>query len=485
VQGLAFVFRPIPSPRTVHALLASVVCCTLLQLSVGAPYAANERAANPKLHTAVRGLIVGALASFVIGPIFLVNSPTIVRGGFHPRYLLAIPSTLGVGVGVACIPVDGSTLGIGSAFFVTIALSFVLGIVCLNGPLFATDEHKALDQSFGPPLFGVALLFSGLVVSYVALTRLYSTSVMGLLLPVGSTATRVVALFVSACSFHKYYFLPKATFLAQQQAANSADGQVGIVPPLLGDVERCFGNTAAFFALLIGNGADVATIVGSVLAPDSNAWVVALASSSLQQALHRVGLTQRLELWLAGRLSACFGGLTWPVRMGQTSALKLVYLHSLGAMAYVSPMMAVCIGCLRALSFGDARCVVWLDVSPSVPWVLLAQFVGALLIDTVVWAVAKKGYVHFAMSERFVPDHPLRNATRRDFDVGGYAFVLGAGGCGVYLVFLVFLGPAFVTGACPGFAANSSDSAWVASALLHCVNATAIVANKTAINASL
>jgi hypothetical protein len=52
------------------------VVCTLLQLIAGAPYAVNERAADatPALRTALRG-----------------RSPS----GFDPRFLLALPITLG------------------------------------------------------------------------------------------------------------------------------------------------------------------------------------------------------------------------------------------------------------------------------------------------------------------------------------------------------------------------------------------------------
>jgi hypothetical protein len=44
---------------------------------------------------------------------FLVNAPAIVRGGFHPRFPLAVSTTdAGPAVGVAVIPVDIISLGI-------------------------------------------------------------------------------------------------------------------------------------------------------------------------------------------------------------------------------------------------------------------------------------------------------------------------------------------------------------------------------------
>ncbi len=149
--------------------------CTLLGLLVGVPYAANERTAdaNPVLQTAIRGLIVGVWAYFALGPIFLVNAPTLIRGGFHPRFLLSMPLTLCPAIGLAFIPADGSTLGFVSIGLPTVGIGFVLCVLLLNAPYFATDEHKALDRSFGPPLFAIGVLFMGLITAYVTLTQLY------------------------------------------------------------------------------------------------------------------------------------------------------------------------------------------------------------------------------------------------------------------------------------------------------------------------
>ena len=63
IQGLAFSFRPLISPQIRYyprLAAATLLVCTLLQLIVGVPYAANERAdVVPALRTALRGLIVG------------------------------------------------------------------------------------------------------------------------------------------------------------------------------------------------------------------------------------------------------------------------------------------------------------------------------------------------------------------------------------------------------------------------------------------
>jgi hypothetical protein len=136
-------FRPLGQPRIRQALLATIVVCALLMVLVGVPYAANERVVNapPVAQTARRGLIVGTWLYVFLAPIYLVNAAAIVRGGFHPRFLLSLPLTLGPAVGVAFIPVGGSTLGFVSIVVLTIGIGFAVCFVLLNAPFFATDEH--------------------------------------------------------------------------------------------------------------------------------------------------------------------------------------------------------------------------------------------------------------------------------------------------------------------------------------------------------
>ena len=215
----------------------TLVVCTLLMLLVGVPYAVNERMtdANPMLQTAIRGLIVGIWAYFMLGSMFLVSSPITVGGGFHPRFLLSLPLTLGPAVGVAFIPVDGSTLGLISIALLTVGISFVLCNLALVAPFVATDEHKALELSFGPPLMTIGLMFFGLVTAHIMLTQLHSSPLIGVLLPAGSAVTRQLAIFVQARSLQKFYFEPKQTFLTQLSL--STQSRADVMPPLLGDIE--------------------------------------------------------------------------------------------------------------------------------------------------------------------------------------------------------------------------------------------------------
>ncbi len=51
----------------------------------------------------------------------------------------------------------------------TVWISFYLCALLLNAPLFATDGHKALDRSIGPPPFAIAVLLFGVITAYVVL----------------------------------------------------------------------------------------------------------------------------------------------------------------------------------------------------------------------------------------------------------------------------------------------------------------------------
>jgi hypothetical protein len=150
----------------------------------------------------------------MIGPIFLVNAPTIVRGGFHPRYLLSVPIALAAAVAAAFIPTGDYPLGIVSIGVIALVLGFVFCVCLLYVPFFATDEHKALDQTFGPPALVVGILFFLLMVAHVYLTRSSANMLIGLLLPIGCVATRTMALFVLARCCRRQYCEPKENFLA-------------------------------------------------------------------------------------------------------------------------------------------------------------------------------------------------------------------------------------------------------------------------------
>jgi hypothetical protein len=188
---------------------------------------------------------------FYVGPQYHVPVPILVSGGFRPRYFFSWPITLGVGVGLAFVPVDGSTFRVGmvSIMLLTFGLSYILCSLLLNAAFFQTNEHRALAPKFGLPVVASFLLFYGLNAAYVALAQQYSSPLVGLLLPVGSAITRALLLVVLVRSFDKFYYEPRASFLAQLPP--SSQSQDSVPPPLFGDIEGPYGYTTAAFALII------------------------------------------------------------------------------------------------------------------------------------------------------------------------------------------------------------------------------------------
>jgi hypothetical protein len=69
---------------------------------------------------------------------------------------------------------------------------------------------------------------------------------------------------------------------------------------------------------------------------------------------------------------------------GRQSLDQLQRFRSLGGAGYFAPTMALSIGCLRAITFGDPAAIIWLDASPTVWQVLLAQLVFQVLVDVAV-----------------------------------------------------------------------------------------------------
>jgi hypothetical protein len=281
--------------------------------------------------------------------------------------------------------------------------------------------------------------------------------------------TRFLLLSLLARSFHKFYYEPKHAFLTQLPTL--ARGEALVVPPILGDVEAIYSYAAATFALVITNTGSVATLVAAMRAPESTAWVLSSTASAMLEVLLRTGIQQRVEFFIAVRLAKWLG-LKWAVRAACVEALELVYLRALGGSGYVAPIMVLCIGGVRTVSFGDPAAILWLDVSRTVWKVLLAQITTRILAYAVVWAVVKMGLRRFELSERYTADHPLGNAVFRDLDFKGYVVVSGMGVCFICAVFIAFLGPAFITGLCRDFVPNATHVfIWHA---LECANATAL-----------
>lgn len=220
-QILSSDFRPFGKPRVFYSVSSTLLACMLIQLLFAAPFAANERsseAGGPS--TALRGLLLGILVCFVIGPVFLVNSPVLTRGGFHRRFFLSLPITLCAAIGAVFIPsymIEGSTIGVIPIAQLTIFLTYVVATLLLVAPFYATDEHKALQRSFGPPTFAALSCFYGAIAAYVYLAQSSSSPLVGLILPLCSFVTLALAMGGLVHSYHTFYYSPKQEFLTRQR----------------------------------------------------------------------------------------------------------------------------------------------------------------------------------------------------------------------------------------------------------------------------
>jgi hypothetical protein len=215
-----------------------------------------------------------------------------------------------------------------------------------------------------------------------------------------------------------------------------------------------------------------------MLTPDSTSWTLSVSVSALLEVLMRTGILQRVELWVAAKVAARYG-YQWTARVAQIDALELLYLHSLGGTSYVGTTMALCIGCTRTVTFGDPAAILWLDVSPTWWRVLAAQFAIGAVANAIVWSAERfhetRGLELFALSTFFGIGHPLHNPALRNFRWQGYAFAFGIGSAFTYVLFIAFLGPAFVTGTCRDFVRTDATGNWVAQvhALVGCAGLSA------------
>jgi hypothetical protein len=116
---------------------------------------------------------------------------------------------------------------------------------------------------------------------------------------------------------------------------------------------------------MIGNAASVATIVETVLAANSTASIVSLVVWLLLGLLNQTGVQQRFdaELWSAAKLAAKFE-IQWPVLIWRDRLRR--------SDGHVHRVRARCDfrGCYR---------IVWLDVSPTVWKLLLAQLASQIV----------------------------------------------------------------------------------------------------------
>jgi hypothetical protein len=177
-----------------------------------------------------------------------------------------------------------------------------------------------------------------------------------------------------------------------------------------------------------------------------------LAVSFVTEFIDRTSVTQRIQLRLAAHFE-----LEKVARLVRITALKALFSKSQLCTEFAAPIMVACIGALRAVTFSDARAIVWLDVNPTVVLVIVSHFASEAMLEAMIWLAYKK-FTRFAFVD-IAPGHPLGNLGLRNFPMQGYVFVSSVGCACIYWVFLMFLGTEFVTGI--GREYNPHSSSWL------------------------
>ena len=447
-------FLRIPFSDHGPAIVWQCIACIAMQLLFAAPYSANENreAGSSEGRTILRGLIGGIGCLSFLGPILMIISPILVRGGWHKRYLLCIPMQLTIAIGVAFIPADGSTLGVVSITLVTFIFSYICSIVSLNVPLYSTHEHKKLNLSLGPPIMFVGSMFFGLLIAYIWANRQTDNPATGLILPIGCRITTLTFIKMLERSIRLRYYEPKKAFIDWAQSEEGIEFADTTIPPLLGDIEGSYGFIVAMCARLIGNAPFAGTIVSVMLTPNSYSWVIGLAVSFVLDFLDRTFYMQALQRPILAR----FG----KADKARCNALEDAYSIAQGGSMYIAPFMALCIGAYRAAVFQNPRAIVWLDVNDKVCWLLLAQTVSELIMDIAIKLRSHFKLTYVCPSVRFEEGHTLCNdyTKTRMFETKGYIFASFCSVGIVYSVFIAFLGPGFATGQCENFDPLTSDT---------------------------
>ena len=438
-------FLSFPSMGKKKSALCTAMFSFVITTTVCLPLSENERHLQS---TILRGLATGCLACFCIAPVFLVIAPVVVCGKFHRRYLNCVPIALLLGIGSAFIP-SGKNIRLG--FMPTMLISYNSGflfcLLFLNGPLFHSAEHKALDKAFGPPQMIAILLFCGTVIGYNQATRVTSNPLVGLLLPVGCFLTEVTIIQLLEDVFMKKCFQPKLKNVFETIKAR-VSGTNGPKPSILGDQEANFGMVAAFFSLLFENAKIVATIAEVAYQPSSTAWKVGLVVSFLSDTAKRSGLWNHflVKLFSLANINKDLASVT---------SIHTTYLRAQGSCGYVALSVVVSLGCARWVVFGDPRSIIWLDVNSTVPLVILMTMSCQAAQDILLLMLDRYGFVDFPISSaaKFIHECiPIslddEAAPKRELSWKGHLFVFCSGTAAILAILVVLLGPIFIFGVC-------------------------------------
>ena len=169
----------------------------------------------------LRGLLLSVLILFPIGSAFLINGPTLVCGkNFDKRFIGCVPITVAVVLALSYILAGGNglSLGIAPICLIGTSLAFAGCFVSLSLPSFFSNEHKALDQSCGPPFMFCVVIFIVSIIGYLeSIQRFNSSPLVGLLLPLLCASFEWSTLALLENSFLQFCLEPKANFLHQLQ----------------------------------------------------------------------------------------------------------------------------------------------------------------------------------------------------------------------------------------------------------------------------
>ena len=132
--------------------------------------------------------------------------------------------------------------------------------------------------------------------------------------------------------------------------------------------------------------------------PDSNAWCLGVVAQLVSNVLRQSGIMHRTLHHLLGRIGK--------QQLAECDSLEVLVQRSQAWSFEPTLLLTLSIGCVRAVSFGDARAILWLDVNVMVPTVLAAGIACELLTRLIVWAVERRGWAGFPMVS-YPAEHPL------------------------------------------------------------------------------
>jgi hypothetical protein len=174
-------------------------------------------------------------------------------------------------------------------------------------------------------------------------------------------------------------------------------------------------------SIFIENSKFVSSLVEVIYTPSSRAWILGGSISCAIEVMKRCGWWQQMSVLVLG---LC-GRAEW----ARMSSAKVLYLRTHASCGYVTVSMAFFFGCVRAASFGDWRCLFWLDVNATIPIMLLLQLLVEAGQDVSVRIFHKLGLACFPLSATYPSEHPLSNVDFREAFLSEYAqaFSIGCG----------------------------------------------------------